>query len=94
MKKRLVSQKKVSKLEQTPSFGKNKVQLTSPAITYWEIKHHNNVTQHDLKSERYRVRTLNCQDHGQASRDIIQHSVHQHPNQMIPSRQWNCYASF
>ena len=36
---------------------------------------HDDVTQHDLKSERYKVRNLNYQDHGQALRDETQNSA-------------------
>ena len=48
---------------------------------------HDDVSQYDLKSERYKVRNLNCQDHGQALRDETQNSVQQHQNQVLPTRQ-------
>ena len=52
VKNRLPSQNQTSEwvledLERTPSLGNNKAQLTPPSTAYWEIKHHDDITQQE-----------------------------------------------
>ena len=51
LEEKVAKAEKVAKLEGTPSFGKNKIQLPPSGNTYWKIKHHDDVTRQSKKSE-------------------------------------------
>ena len=51
LEEKVAKAEKVAKLEGTPSFKKNKVQLPLSTNTYWKIKHHDDVTRQSKESE-------------------------------------------